>query len=557
MAGIDQQIQTKVDAYRNNPQALQERYAQNQQLVDLLALQRLKTELDEKQRAVQMQMQQNPETIKQQRERELFDRTKEDMLKQQGGIMATAQQRQQQNMQQVAQEGAASPRQVQQVASGLGALAQRQAPQRMAAGGVVALQAGGEITQEMIDAYRRRLGQRSVNSRLTDEEVLAILQAERGITPAPVEDTLAVQDEAVAAVEDEPVGIETLSTEPQPGSSMAPIGFPTITAPEIDTSKVGTLGKQINEQFGLGGANANNAQSAMNTARDDAAKFLGREEKASKYEDLTSRLEAFDAEYSDPKRQRERGISAFLRGTAGGGSFGQTMAGGSEAMAAEEDKQYTDRRQRLEDIIGLNKEAITTDVAIGSEAQRSGTSAADRAAANARQAADIAAGMSKAEMDQAFRVADMKLQSDKANLDAIVQKARVEADRDVRLAIEAASNQQATYALLERNTQRQAEISQEVMADQEYLMLLDRAAQTGDPADIAKAEAKQKQLTMVANIIMSQAGLFDVDEQLYKRLGRAYNRPGGKRNNAEVPSDSDVGVPSDVQALVNQYTVQE
>ena len=147
MAGIDQQIQTKVDAYRNNPQALQERYAQNQQLVDLLALQRLKTELDEKQRAVQMQMQQNPETIKQQRERELIDRTKEDMLKQQGGIMATAQQRQQQNMQQVAQEGAASPRQVQQVASGLGALAQRQAPQRMAAGGVVALQAGGEITQ--------------------------------------------------------------------------------------------------------------------------------------------------------------------------------------------------------------------------------------------------------------------------------------------------------------------------------------------------------------------------------------------------------------------------
>ena len=549
MAGIDQQIQTKVDAYRNNPQALQERYAQNQQLVDLLALQRLKTELDEKQRAVQMQMQQNPETIKQQRERELFDRTKEDMLKQQGGLMEMAKQRQQENMQQVAQEGAASPRQVQQVASGLGALAQRQAPQRMAAGGVVALQAGGEITQEMIDAYRRRLGQRSVNSRLTDEEVLAILQAERGITPAPVEDTLAVQDEAVAAVEDEPVGIETLPTEPQPGSSMAPIGFPTITAPEIDTSNVGTLGKQINEQFGLGGANANNAQSAMNTARDDAAKFLGREDKASKYEDLTSRLEAFDAEYSDPKRQREREISAFLRGTAGGGSFGQTMAGGSEAMAAEEDKQYTARRERLQDIIGLNKEAITTDVAIGSEAQRSGVSAADRAAANARQAADIAARMSQTEMDQAFRIAEMKLKSDTANLDARVQKARVEADRDLRLAIEAASNQQATYALLERNSQRQAEIMQEIMADQEYLMLLDRAAQTGDAADIAKAKTKQEQLIMAGNVVMAQAGLFDVEEQLYKRLGIPYNRRGREQNNADVPSD--------IQALVDQYTADQ
>ena len=43
---IDQEIERKVNAYRNNPQALMQRYQQNQQLIDLLALQKLKSEKD-------------------------------------------------------------------------------------------------------------------------------------------------------------------------------------------------------------------------------------------------------------------------------------------------------------------------------------------------------------------------------------------------------------------------------------------------------------------------------------------------------------------------------
>ena len=41
---LDQQIQTKMDAYRNNPRKLQQRYQQSQHLLDLLALQKLKSE---------------------------------------------------------------------------------------------------------------------------------------------------------------------------------------------------------------------------------------------------------------------------------------------------------------------------------------------------------------------------------------------------------------------------------------------------------------------------------------------------------------------------------
>jgi len=85
--GIDQQIQQKVDAYRGKPEALQQRYAQNKQLIDLLALQKLKSEKDAAARDMQMQMQQQPSTIKDQLETEMVQRTKDDMAKQLGDIM--------------------------------------------------------------------------------------------------------------------------------------------------------------------------------------------------------------------------------------------------------------------------------------------------------------------------------------------------------------------------------------------------------------------------------------------------------------------------------------
>lgn len=70
--GIDQQINQKMDAYRGNPQQLMQRYQQNQQLVDLLALQKLKTEKEAAARDMQMKMQQQPQTIAQQREQEVL-----------------------------------------------------------------------------------------------------------------------------------------------------------------------------------------------------------------------------------------------------------------------------------------------------------------------------------------------------------------------------------------------------------------------------------------------------------------------------------------------------
>ena len=157
---IDQEIQRKVDAYRGNPQQLMQRYQQNQQLVDLLALQKLKSEKEAAARDMQLQMQQQPQTIKQQREAELLNMTKQEMMQQTQGVLMQRQAQQQQNMQQVAQQG-------------LGALAnQRPAPApqgqpmpRMAAGGIVSFEPGGSVSgvtyeewSRMSRAERRRAG---------------------------------------------------------------------------------------------------------------------------------------------------------------------------------------------------------------------------------------------------------------------------------------------------------------------------------------------------------------------------------------------------------------
>ena len=131
--GIDDTIQQKVDAYRGNPAALQQRYAQNQELIDLLALQKLKSEKEAAARDLQIKMQNTPDTIAKQREQEVLGLTKNEMVKQTGDIMK------QRQAQQMAQRGAVGAPQ---------GIASQAAPRMMAAGGIVALAPGGPVSSQ-------------------------------------------------------------------------------------------------------------------------------------------------------------------------------------------------------------------------------------------------------------------------------------------------------------------------------------------------------------------------------------------------------------------------
>ena len=492
---IDQEIAQRVDAYRGNPQALQQRYAANQELLDLLALQRLKSEKDDAMRKVQMEMEQNPQTIKQQKERQLLEMTKQDLTNQTAGIMQNAQKKQQKNMQRVAKQGSANPQQVQKMQAGLGALAQRQqqqapqqAPMRMAAGGIVAFAEGG-ITQADIDAYRRGGGQsRRARAKMTDDQIRAILersagpdtsktemvQTRRGLRrkpmalapvelEAPIETAEFEEKDAVAA----PV-VSKLNTEPttggpvvteevveEPVEAEAPQGIMELMqqpenqlkAPTIDTSGIENRGKNILEQTGLGLGSLENPNTAMEESRASAAEFLGRDKKRGKMDDYLKELKAMDVSQQDPKKLRDERISAFLR-NAGGGSFGQTMAGGSQGMADERSAQEKSARDRVLSRLNIEKSAMDMDLDIAKSAQSSGDNTYAQVMANRRQASQVLASTSNADLQFSLEQAKLSYNANKDNVRNKLDAASIQGTNDLRRAMESSESAQRGLTLL-------------------------------------------------------------------------------------------------------------
>ena len=194
---INQDLERRIEAYRGNPQALMQRYQQSQQLIDLLALQRIKSEKEAAARQIQMQMGQQP-TVAEQREAEVMDLTRQEVAQRVGEVGQQKQQQQQQAMQKMMGGLAAAPG------------AQSMMPtQAMAAGGIVAFDNGGDVsaiageetlTEEERQAYRER-----EEARLAREEVAAqrARMRRRGV---PLEDRVAEVAEKLGAAGSDVVG---------------------------------------------------------------------------------------------------------------------------------------------------------------------------------------------------------------------------------------------------------------------------------------------------------------------------------------------------------------
>lgn len=139
---LERMVNDKVDAYRNNPGALQKNYQMNQDLLDLLALQKIKREKDAAAKQLQMSMQQNPQTIAEQRGKEAIERTKNEVVEQVGGVAKVNQARQQNNMRRAA---AGAPPARQQMT---GVAGQPAPNMRMQSGGIVNFANGGSASSE-------------------------------------------------------------------------------------------------------------------------------------------------------------------------------------------------------------------------------------------------------------------------------------------------------------------------------------------------------------------------------------------------------------------------
>jgi len=163
------QIERTKDAYMGRPQELQKRANMTKELVDLLAMQQLKKDLDAVKRNQAMQAQGNPATIKDQMQQGLMGEYRQQAAKDMGvgpseaDTVARARQGMPQGgprmpqgaPQQMPQAGA------QQMAQGVMSQAQ---PVKLAGGGIVAFANGSEnegpveVTEDQIQALQQRLG---------------------------------------------------------------------------------------------------------------------------------------------------------------------------------------------------------------------------------------------------------------------------------------------------------------------------------------------------------------------------------------------------------------
>ena len=133
---MDNEVQTRINAFRDNPNALMQKFQKGQQLIDLLALQKLKSEKEAAARDMQIKMQNNPNTIKAQREKEVLDMTKKELIDQTSGIMALKKAKEQGNLKKAMAQG----------------ITGRPAPnmKTMADGGIVGFQPGGSVLDKLI-----------------------------------------------------------------------------------------------------------------------------------------------------------------------------------------------------------------------------------------------------------------------------------------------------------------------------------------------------------------------------------------------------------------------
>jgi hypothetical protein len=371
MFGIDQQVQQTADAYRSKPQMLQQKYAQNQQLIDLLALQKLKSDKEEASRQMALSMQGKPPTIADQRESQVLDMTKKEVIDEQAGVMQNKMKQMQDAQKKVLQAagapqmpGQSTPQPQQPPSAGLAGLP---APniQGMAGGGIVAF-SGSTADGSYVDPLAEATGMSSeslARDRERTERILAEREAEKEAIrqaflrqAAPQlarQEPAAPQSQATAPPQEEP---------PAPAPRAAPQGTGG-GAPMGNTP--GTVGFGIQS---LIGTKTPEEAARENEARAAAAANYTPEERAGKQRIIDERTAAYD------RNKLNRMLMAMAGQTS---NYGAIAAGG--AQAENDADQAMRERQRGEGQL----------IDIGPESRKAGTKAGEA------RFKDVVAGMSQ------------------------------------------------------------------------------------------------------------------------------------------------------------------
>lgn len=460
MAGLGS-VDDRVSAYMGNPKPLEQRYEMTQDLLDLLALQKIKSQKDAAARQMQLQMaQQNAQdgqanmTVAQQREQEVNEMTKNE-LAQQRGDTAQKQAGDQQAMMQKLMSGIAG-------APGANAAAQ---PKAMAAGGIVGYAGGGDVDAARA---RRRAAQQKLQSfgtmqRRTDPEAYAAAQQELEAAQAALQEAEgAYASEMATAGVDRPafsrrdVGAvrgamqEAAGPSPTPGAPALPsrpasvseaqataaagpqavvpppapsvvkappvappaapkppgiAGLPGAAGPAAPA--VPTFGDRV-KQADIAAAELD----YMKQGRDEEARVEKRmaltPEQRAVYDEGIAGLQKMYQEQYDPERQRQEGIKRALIG-AGGRRYGE-FAGAARAGMAYDDQQRAAKLKEFGDVQKARTGLIDLDRANVKGAIDAGAAVAKEGAATKRQGLASATNVYSTDVGSSDKALDREIE---------------------------------------------------------------------------------------------------------------------------------------------------
>lgn len=399
-------VEDRVAAYRGNPAPLQQRYAMSQDLLDLLALQKIKSEKESAARQMQLQMAQQKAaegadmmTVAQQREKEVMDLTKNELAEQRGDTAQQQVSEQQSNIQKLMSGIARAP----------GAQAAAQ-PKMMAEGGIVAFAEGGstlDAARERRRAAQDALYKFGLRQRRDDPEGFRAAQEELRAAEAAIRDAEMAESGGPAGVMRRPMGAPApmapppavpdnramlnqvdAQTRAQPPAAprppapaglaglpaAAPAAAPTAAAPAAAPAGLPAAlpGKPaapgvamipgLKESIEADAARDPEAAQIKQEERIREMYKLSPEQRAVYEQGIAQRQRMFDEAY-DPERQRREGLKQFLIG-AGGRRYGEFGGGAQAGMSYDEGQ----RAQRLKDfeamqksregLVGLEREGI-------------------------------------------------------------------------------------------------------------------------------------------------------------------------------------------------------
>jgi hypothetical protein len=376
-------------------------------------------------------------------------------------------------------------------------------------------------------------------------DIAGVLAGLQGIETAPPTATDADRDALSQAAAAELAASNASQSQAGPGQQPPPAG-PSQQLPPAGLAsliQVPPLAKPSLEMQTLAADQLLRQQQAVardpraegTAARDEAAAFQRREEQQKDYAARIAAMDAANAEASDPKKLARERLISFLAGTANTGGLGSWGRGGVRAGQATQTAQRAAQQQRNLELFNAMNTASTADRSISSAAITEGANVrgeteAARLGGETDIGSRITADRTAAEIQQQ-RATDVAIANqatvlgiDTANLNATLDKAKIEAQNTANLLTSKGQSLNALMASRDRNVELISEITANIREESSpTINALSKKAEGKSPDSDEAINYANALAARNALIAESTAASRKALEDIYNRLDDSSN----------------------------------